>query len=160
MTILTQAELTKIVSYDPNTGAFTWLSHRGNGVRAGAIAGCITGRGYVQLNIMRRSEWAHRLAFLYMTGKFPEAEVDHINGDKGDNAFSNLRCADRFLNAQNKRTSQGSSGVLGVRRRGNRFEASIKASKVSTYLGRFATPEEAHSAYLAAKRRLHEGCTI
>lgn len=88
--------------------------------------------------------------------------IDHINGDASDNRLANLRCVDAFVNAQNiraaKRTS--STGAIGVSAHKNGWRAQISTRGKNYQLGIFATLDEARNAYIEAKRRLHEGCTI
>lgn len=108
----------------------------------------------------------HRLAWMLVNGPIPEGmQVDHINCDRKDNRLANLRLVTHTENQQNQRRAHRSnraSGLLGARfdSRINRFYGSIKDSGRSVYLGSFLTAQEAHEAYLAAKRRLHRTCTI
>ena len=163
MAELTQARLKELLTYDPDTGVFTYNTGTGR-CRAGTVAGTATARGYRQICIDYRVHLAHRLAFVYMLGAAP-AVVDHVNGEKCDNRWANLRAATISSNAQNQRHSRkgNASGFLGVHwsRRLNKWQARIKpADGPSKYLGSFTDPEEAHQAYLTAKRQLHTGCTI
>ena len=84
--IITQKSLKEILCYDPGTGIFTWLITVSN-VKIGDMAGCLHPSGYWLIKVNRRRYQAHRLAFLYMTGKFPANEVDHINHVCGDNRW-------------------------------------------------------------------------
>lgn len=108
----------------------------------------------------------HRLAWMLVNGPIPEGmQVDHINCDRKDNRLANLRLVTHTENQQNQRrahrTNKG-TGLMGtyLERRTGRFVAHIKNSGVTIHLGTFRTAEEAHEAYLAAKRRLHRTCTI
>lgn len=107
---------------------------------------------------------AHRLAWLYMTGEWPKSEmVDHENTVRNDNRWSNLRDSTRTVNMENQRQAhKGSqSGLLGVSPRPNgAWVAQIQVSRKKLWLGEFSTPEQASTAYIEAKRRLHAGCTI
>lgn len=106
---------------------------------------------------------AHRLAWLYVYGEWPQHGLDHINGVRLDNRISNLRDVPQTINLENQRKAKGltKSGFLGVERtRGGKWAARIVANGKRYGLGVFATPEAAHSAYVTAKRKLHEGCTI
>lgn len=164
---LTVPVLRFLLHYDPESGVFTWrISRQGSGAKPGKIAGAIGKNGYIYIGVERARWLAHRLAFFYMTGSVPSL-VDHVDGVKTNNRWSNLRAATRQMNAQNTRRPHraNSSGFLGVSwssvNKANPWLAQIKPSGKSTKnLGFFATPEEAHAAYLEAKRRLHEGCTI
>ena len=111
--VITQTQLLELLNYNPFTGDFTWRVRR-RGTK-GAVAGSIQIRGYVRIRIDGRDYMAHRLAFLWMTGEFPEDGVDHISGVKSDNRWSNLRPADQALNQRNcSRRIDNTSGVTGV----------------------------------------------
>jgi hypothetical protein len=106
----------------------------------------------------------HRLAWLYVTGAWPKKHLDHINGDRADNRFCNLREADDAANNQNRKRANKCSltGVLGVTycKQTKRYRAVIMHNRKSIHLGRFDTPEEAHAAYVGAKRVLHPAGAI
>jgi hypothetical protein len=159
--ILTQDRLKELLHYDPDTGVFTWIAHVKN-VEIGSVAGSDNGEGYIKIGIDNRYYGAHRLAWLYMTGKWPVGQIDHKKGKDHGNMFSNLRQAENNINAENKRNPQKNNkiGVLGVHRHNSGFLAQIKVNRKKIYLGMFPTAELAHAAYLEAKRRLHEGCTL
>ena len=153
----------EILIYEPETGLFRWRVDRGNGHRANDLAGRMNSNGYWVVGFKQYPLLAHRLAWLYMTGEWPPFNVDHINGDKCDNRWANLRDGSGSINAQNVRRAQRnnrSSGLLGVTQRQGRWEAQIKAQGAKRHLGSFGSPEDAHAAYVEAKRRLHAGCTI
>lgn len=102
--------------------------------------------------------------WLIVHGTLPEDEIDHVNGIKDDNRMENLRTVDHQTNMQNlrKALSTNKLGLLGVQARcdGKKWCARIIANGAQHHLGSFDTPELAHEAYLAAKRRLHDGCTL
>lgn len=154
---ITAERLRHLVCYDPDTGAFT----RPDGVPVG----CKIRLGYVMLWLDGRSWYAHRLAWLYMTGHWPKKHIDHINGNPSDNRWANLRDVTVQANAQNRHRvrSDNKTGFMGVTRQGsakNPFVAKIKGRTGVVYLGSFKTAEEAHEAYLRVKRRIHEGCAL
>ena len=162
---LTQAELKAALWYDPDTGTFYNVVARGARAQAGAIAGTRHSTGYWQIRLGGRIYLAHRLAFLYMTGEWPVAEVDHINGVHNDNRWVNLRDVSRACNVENQRRAhtRSKSGLLGASPHATmagKWRASICSGRKVRNLGTFDTSEEAHAAYLKAKRELHEGCTI
>jgi len=155
--------LRELLQYSPHSGLFVRRrSISGRNARKGAVAGCDNGQGYIVISVDRCVYRAHRLAFLYMTGHWPTDEVDHINGIRSDNRWSNLRNASTQENTHNQRTPQrnGSTGFLGVRFYGGKFRAAIGLDGVRRHLGTFPSAELAHAAYLAAKRKLHSNCTI
>ena len=164
MTPVTAERARELLTYDPLTGEFTWRVYRSRGAKAGWKAGFIIASGGPRLGIKidGRIYQAGRLAWLMMHGKHPEHEVDHIDGDPLNNRIANLRDVPHRVNQQNIHgpNSRNGLGWLGVKRLKGRFYAVIGVDRVYRSLGGFATPEEAHAAYLAAKRELHEGCTI
>lgn len=115
---ITGERLKELLTYDPETGVFRWRVASSNRAPAGSIARNIDrATGYIRVNVDGRRYYAHRLAFLYMTGAFPPAEVDHINGDPSDNRWLNLRPATRSENERNKGIRRGNAlGVKGVER--------------------------------------------
>jgi hypothetical protein len=88
--------------------------------------------------------------------------VDHINGRRDDNRWCNLRDASRLVNQQNMRraVAGSASGLLGAHKKRGKWSSQIKVRGVLVKLGIFETADQAHAAYLAAKRQLHEGCTL
>lgn len=111
---VTQRRLKDILSYDTNTGIFTWLVARG-GVVVGSQAGNCHHSGYVFISIDSRLHAAHRLAWLYVNGSTPEGQIDHINSVRSDNRIGNLRDVSRLENLKNKQKySNNTSGVCGV----------------------------------------------
>ena len=111
--ILTQARLKEVLHYNPDTGAFTWLKSRRSDM-IGKKAGYKVSTGYIHIEIASQSYKAHRLAFLYMVGDIPKY-VDHINHNRDDNSWLNVREASRADNARNaSRAKTNTSGVTGV----------------------------------------------
>jgi hypothetical protein len=158
---LTAARLREVLSYDPDTGIFTWRVSRGT-AKAGSVAGSPDKDGYVILGLYGRLYKAHRLALFHAYGSMPDTHIDHRNGVPGDNRLSNLRPATRSGNCQNQRCAHSNnvSGLLGVSQDGNRWRAQIQVDGVNRYLGLFNTPELAHAAYLAAKALYHPFQTL
>jgi hypothetical protein len=158
----TAAQVLEHLTYDPETGHFH-RTKNGPGVRAGQLAGTSNPDGRREISVFNRKIKAARLAWLVTTGEWPKGEVDHINGDPSDNRIVNLRDVSRMVNQQNQRRAKSSnrSGLLGVKQVAKwRWDAYITLEGKKLFLGRFYSPDEAHSAYLTAKRQLHEGCTI
>jgi hypothetical protein len=159
--MITQQRLRELAHYCPQTGKFTHL-HSDRRKKAGMFAGSLRRDGYVYVMFGGFRAMAHQFAFLYVTDVWPVQEIDHIDGNKANNAFANLRQVNRRTNTENKRTAKRNSttGLLGVIRHPRGFVARIVSEGRRTYLGIFETPEAAHEAYVQAKRRLHQGCTI
>lgn len=160
---LTAERLRELLHYDPLTGEFSWRVSR-RGVRPGKT-GNVRPDGYVRIGIDGVNHLAHRLAWLYVTGHWPTIEIDHQDGNRGNNRFSNLRDVDAITNMQNMRNAtrgNHSSGLLGVsyHRRDKLWRARIYVDGKDRAIGYFKCKEDAHAAYLDAKRRQHAGCTI
>ena len=155
---LTKAQVCAILDYEPETGIFRWKERRTRNhyIQAGKIAGFNTTWGYYGLRINERQYMAHRVAWLVMTGEWPPVgfEIDHIDLNKRNNAWTNLRLATTSQNHANTKT-YSRSGFKGVRRRGSKYTAEIVFHRKSIYLGTFLTPEEAHAAYMKVARKLH-----
>lgn len=158
---LTAERVRELLIYDPDTGIFRWRIS-GHGVKVGDIAGRINLHGYRQISIDHRYRRAARLAWLYVYGCWPSGQIDHKNTMRDDDRLVNLRDATLAVNAQNQRRAQrnNKTGMLGVSQQDGRFKACIRINGKQRYLGNFATPDEAHTAYLVAKRRFHPGCTL
>jgi hypothetical protein len=158
---LTPERLKQLLHYDPATGVFTRVVAAGRQA-AGSVAGNADGDGYLKLCVDGTTHKAHRLAWFYVYGKWPSHVIDHIDGNRANNAISNLRDVPRMVNSQNRKRAQSNSatGVLGVIADRGRFVATVGVAGRCVHLGRFDTVEAAHAAYLKAKRALHEGCTL
>ena len=141
--------------YDQNTGDFTWRISHPN-AKAGTKAGHIDDQGRPRVWVMGTRYIASRLAWYWMTGAWPTAEIDHINGDKSDNRWCNLREATRSQNECNKGLkANNTSGVKGVRKVGGRWRAEIWRDGVRHHLGYHDTKEAARQAYMDAATELH-----
>jgi len=164
MDTLTADYLRKILHYAPDTGLFTWRVSPRRNISCGQLAGSFNSDGYLQISIHNRSYKAHRLAWLYTFDRWPICEIDHINGDKSDNRIENLRDVSRNENQHNTRRARAhnASGFLGVglHKQTGKWRARIRVNKNLTHIGLFNTPEEAHQAYIVAKRKLHAACTL
>lgn len=149
MGTLTVHSLKQLLHYAPATGRFTWLDPKRFGQPAGS-----THRGYLRISLGRYGvEYAHRLAWLYMTGKLPAKFVDHIDCDRSNNAWSNLRLATPDQNrANSKRQRKNIAGAKGVIRYRGGYRATIQVRGQHLMLGDFNTIEEAAAAYAGAAR--------
>lgn len=159
---LTAERLRELLDYDPDTGVFTRKVRTANNVQVGDVAGALRHNGYIQISIDGRLHLAHRLAWLYVTGESPPSEIDHINGVKNDNRIANLRLATSAENKHNQRKphADNTTGFLGVTHRRGKFMAQIMVDGKKKFIGDFKNPEEAHAAYLKAKRQFHPFGTI
>jgi HNH endonuclease/AP2 domain len=154
---LTFEYLRSILDYDPETGIFTNRITRNPNSPAGAIAGGVCFNGYRKIYIKGKAYYEHRLAFLYMTGEWPSNQVDHVNNDRADNKWCNLREA-----SQSENNANGLPRVGRIEPRGVYFEASrqkwmaqIVVNRQTIYLGRYDTAEAAQGAYLNAANNVY-----
>jgi len=160
---LTADYVRSILHYDPDTGEFVWKD-RGksrdfwNVKYAGHKAGRINSRGYLIISIDNHPYSAHRLAWLYVTGEWPCGQIDHINGVRSENRFSNIREATSAENNRNSRMqSNNTCGFKGVHfdKSRERYRACIMVDGRRKWLGRFSTAKEAHESYARAAVQLH-----
>lgn len=160
-TTVTAERLREALAYDRETGIFTWKVRPNRRIRLGSKAGADS-MGYAVIKLDGYIYRANRLAWLYVRGRWPQWDIDHINGVTSDDSFANLRDVSKTVNQQNQRRPQkhNKTGFLGVSLTQYGYCAQISADGEHHFLGHFETPEEAHSAYLKAKRELHDGCTI
>lgn len=159
---ITQELLKKYLQYDPETGLFTWIgSYDQNHKRIGTVAGCVsktTKRNlkYAHIQIFGNKYPAHRLAFLYMNGKFPDLYIDHINHDGTDNRWCNLREVTNSDNHKNTpKFSNNSSGATGVhfKKSAGMWEAKIKSKYKQFHLGYFKNFDDAVLARKSAEKQ-------
>lgn len=121
---------------------------------AGEKAGFII-HGYLAIKINGKRFMLHRVLYKLITEQDPPRYVDHIDGDKLNNAWQNLRDVSHEDNLRNQRLRvTNSTGFKGVSKAGNRYTASIHCNK-KEHLGYFDTPEEAHAAYCEAALKYH-----
>jgi len=157
------SELKEYLSYNPNTGIFTWAKQVGARGKIGEKVGCLN-RGYIRIKVNRTVYLAHRLAWLFYYGYLPKDLIDHIDGVKDNNRINNLREANTSQNQHNQRKPRkdNTSGYLGVtfNKGSKKFTAKIRTNGIVKHLGVFTDPKEAHQTYLAAKRELHPFSTI
>lgn len=158
---LTQARALELLTYYPETGQLFRKARI-----PGAAPSLITGTnsaGYVQLLVDGTHQYAHRVIWLMQTGAFPQGYIDHINGNRADNRWVNLRDVVQRINAQNlyRAHNDNKTGFMGVElHHSGQYAARIMAAGSRRWLGLFETPQEAHAAYLRAKRDLHPAAGI
>lgn len=150
-TLPTADRLREVMDYNPETGEFTRRS-------SGKTTAMHSTEPYLRIRIDGIDYRAHRLAWLYVTGKEPEDIIDHIDGNSQNNRFSNLREANTV---QNKLNSEARPRITGLPRGvyriagSKKFRAEIKVNKRQKHLGAFDTPEEASEFYQLAADLLH-----
>lgn len=150
--MLTVERLREIFDYDATSGFFLRKStdkrRRGPATK---LAGWTDAKGYLRIQVDGKTYGAHALAWLYVYGKLPAAQIDHINARRADNRIENLRtcdtqqnCAGRLLRKDN------ATGFKGVSRINGRWRARIRVNYRGIDLGRYDTAEDAARAYDSA----------
>lgn len=159
---LTAERLREVLTYDHLTGEFRWRVARGSRAGVGRVAGATNTEGYLQIRVDGPSYLAHRLAWLHVHGSWPTDQLDHINGDQIDNRIANLREVTNQENQHNQCRPHYNNtvGFLGVSTSYGKWRARIRVGARRVHLGTFDSPEAAHAAYLAAKRKFHPSAPI
>ena len=151
---ITAEYLRSILHYDPATGIFTRKIGSANQVKVGDATGSQNGKGYLNIKLQSRPFQAHRLAWLYVYGEWPEDQLDHINRNRSDNRISNLREVTNKQNHQNaSKRSDNTSGHPGVSwyKQRSEWRAQITHNYKHIHLGYFNTIEEAVAARKAGE---------
>ena len=156
--LITQDRLKSLLTYDPDTGVLTNKVCRNPRAPKGKPAGSRTTDGYVSVMIAGKRYQAHRLIWLYMTGSWPTEEIDHINQQRSDNRWVNLREATRLQNSRNtaghKRSKSGCKGVAYVSKR-DKWQVQMRVCGKTHYIGIYDTVEAALAARKDAEKRLY-----
>lgn len=155
---LTAEYLREVFHYCPETGVFTRIKKTAEVCEIGDKPGYLDEKGYLRVRIAGKLVTLHRLAWLYMTGAWPVETIDHINGIRSDNRWENLRAATWAEQCQNIKTPRANtSGFAGVsfHKVHNKWRAYIHVNRKQHSLGYYHSREEAASAHIEAKKRLH-----
>lgn len=153
--MMNQALVRHLFDYNQLTGVFTHRFDHGRAI-AGQRVGWTSDEGYWRTKYLGVTYGLAPLAFLYVYGYMPK-EVDHWDGNKGNDAIKNLRDASRTQNQANKNCRIGESGTRGVHRSSNssKWRAVIRRGGQIYFLGNYATIEEASAVYKAAANELY-----
>lgn len=155
MIIMDLDAIKQYLSYDPETGHFTWIKSSCLRPISGTRAGYKKTNGYIGISLFGKHMLAHRAAWAVSYGYWPQSEIDHINRVKSDNRLCNLRLASRQENASNSPTpARNRLGVKGVGKKYNKYLARIWDGSKTKTIGRFDTAEEAKKCYDEAIRAL------
>lgn len=156
--ILAHEYLRECLHYSVITGEFYWLKAPSNKVKLGSMAGSLNVKGYRQIKINGTLHRAHRLVWLWVTGKWPVNEIDHVNGVRNANYWLNLREATHSQNAMNRgMLANNTSSFKGVfwNKRAQKWMGQINLNSRRIHLGYFDAIEDACAARTAAEERLH-----
>lgn len=159
--MISQDELKHLLSYNPSTGEFRRRVARRGMARRGSIAGSPDKKGYLRIYIRGRTYKAHRLAWLYVTGRWPAGLIDHKDGNPANNRLSNLRVVTNAQNGHNRAPTLGRVGLKGVyhevrvRSTSRPWRARITVNGRLRNLGTYHSKNAAVRAYNRAAKQLY-----
>jgi hypothetical protein len=148
--MITQDILKSLFEYDKNTGIFKRISLKHQGIKNIDKVGYVNDAGYLLISVLNKRYRAHRLAWLYVTGKMPIDQIDHINLKRLDNRFCNLReCNNEENNRNSRKKSTNTSGYRGVHfnNQTNKWQARARVNGKRYHIGLFDSAEKAGIAY-------------
>ena len=149
---LSLERLKEVIDYDPIKGIMIWKQDMTVRIKAGMVIIGSNKDSYLAIRIDGVRYKVHQLAWFYMTGCMPTKDIDHINNDRSDYRFSNLREVDRAVNLHNRKDyANNTSGFPGVYSRKGKFFAKLGVYGKVLWLGTFNTAEEAYQKYLQEK---------
>lgn len=130
---------------------------RSQNAKVGDIAGTMHPDGYIHTRVNGKFQLVHRIIWLYVNGKLPHRQIDHINGVRTDNRISNLRLVTNKQNSENRKLhSNNTSGHRGVTwdKETGKWMVQIRHLNKRRYVGRFDNIEEAALAAKVARDQL------
>jgi|SRR6266851_5489738 len=154
---LTAQQVRERFSYNRKTGILTWKISPSNNVKAGSPISSVGRLGYIRVSINNKRYLAHRIIWLWVTGKWPKYEIDHRDQNSANNKWKNLRQATPSQNHQNRGPQKNNtSGYKGVfwNSSDQRWNANIKLRGHNYRLYAFTSAKAAHIARCAESRRL------
>lgn len=155
---LTQERLTEFLNYDCSTGVFTQKKRSSRRVKVGDVAGTTKHDGYVIIRVDGVRYRAHRLAWLFMTGELPILDIDHIDRNPSNNAFSNLRLCNQSQNNENiglRRDNKSQFKGVCLDAATGLWRSEIRKDGVTFWLGRHAEKDSAINARYEAELKHH-----
>jgi len=147
-------ELSEWLSYNENTGVFTWKKSPAYNVASGCRAGHMHKRGRRRIKWHRMVVAEHRLAWLFAYGEWPTDEIDHINGCPSDNRIKNLRVVDHETNMNNMIRIRENGMPPGVNFRPAKYEAIIYCDNKRHWVGWYDTLSEATQSVINSGRKI------
>lgn len=154
--MITQKRLKEVFDYNGETGMFTWKITKSSKSIKGNLAGSVSDKGYLTVRIDGGFYRLHRLAWLYITGSHPEGQIDHIDRNKTNNKFNNLRITSNTENCRNKTMNKSNTtGVTGIywRKSTKKWQVSIKVNYKSVHIGCFNNLKDAITARKDANKK-------
>tara|TARA_R110000782_G_scaffold270463_1_gene371409 strand:- start:1705 stop:2208 length:504 start_codon:yes stop_codon:yes gene_type:complete len=138
--------------FEYKNGELYWKVDRPHRFDKGKIAGHVTSNGYRTVKINRIGYCVHKIVYIMTYGNCIEGfQIDHINGERSDNRFENLRLVTHVENCYNIKNVKGYS----FHKHAKKYAASINVNKKRINLGSYEKEEDARNAYLNAKEKYH-----
>lgn len=147
--LITLEIVSNYLSYNSETGQLYQKKKRPK-VQVGSVAGCLTPKGYRYIQLLGRKYPAHHIVWMFETGSFPNYFIDHIDRNKSNNRFSNLREVTNKQNCENRLAQKNNkTGYKGVsfNSKLKKYVSQIQHNNINIYLGVFDSAYEAHLAY-------------
>lgn len=153
--MISHDEIKSILSYNKETGIFTWNKKVSAHVFKGDVAGTLDNKGYRRIGINKTYVRAHRLAWFYVYGFWPSGQIDHINRLRDDNRISNLRDVSPLVNSRNRTSSINKFGVIGVSwcNKSNKFYSRITVNGKTKCLGYYRSMLDAACSRKSAENK-------
>lgn len=144
------------VLYEPDTGIFRRVKNSG-GVKSGSVSGTIGSHGYLTVSVCGKNYLAHRLAILDQTGDWPLDIVDHVDGDKTNNRYNNLRQCSKSENGYNMKRRPSRSGIKSVEwhEGAGKWRVRMEAGGKRHHIGFFSSLADAERSAIEARLKLH-----
>jgi hypothetical protein len=156
--MLTEKILKELLTYDAGTGVFKWINSPRNNVPANSVAGTYDKKGYLRIIYKNKLYLGHWLAWFFVYEKWPNNEIDHINGNPSDNRIKNLRDVTRKQNMENKKVYKNSkTGCSGVtwHKKKQRWVVRIGHFGKRISIGQFINIEDAINARVKAENKIY-----
>lgn len=155
--MITDKNIKSIFTYDSKVGVFYWTRAHTNRIKVGSRAGYKSSNGYREIRYLNKTYLEHRLAWLYVHERWPNHQIDHINGGRDDNRLCNLREATAQQNTWNAKTKKIGGGLKGAyfNKRTGFWHSEITKSGKRFYLGSFSSEADAHGVYVSAAKSFY-----
>ena len=153
--MLTQFEVRNLFDYNSESGALSRKVARSNFVSVGDQPGWIENTGYRRIHISGKSYLAHKVIWLWVTGVWPEFDIEHIDRCRSNNTWNNLRAASRASNMANGSVRKSQTGKTGAYANKSGYMSKIKVGNDQVYIGQFKTADEAEAAFIKKHKEIH-----
>lgn len=151
-------DVAKILDYNPKTGKFFRRINTSPNGRIGEVNGYITKQKYRKTSVCGIQLYDHQLAWLLFYLKWPEKQIDHINGNRQDNRILNLRevtVSQNALNRSYQANSKTKHKCVHWKSDKKKYRVKIGIGGKYHHIGYFKSLDEAIKARDKAIKKLH-----